>query len=174
MSNLFLELAQEAEKQQKQLEESRKTSELKPSAPVSQTITRKFEKDTNSNSVTSEVPNSVTTELRKPVSSAVRELQSYGLTNYDKLFRLDARLTYDQIAFLNKLEAEIKLARPDVERNHPDHKRITKNSIVRVLVEIARQIELQVDASQFYNELDLFHAVYLEFRNVFSKKPNTQ
>ncbi len=166
MSNLFAELNKEAEKQQKQLEQHKQKSKQTPAPekdlPGAKTVP-------NSQSVTPEVTNSASSKPRKSATPAVRKLQTYELTNYDKLFRLDVRLTYDQIAFLDKLEAEIRLNRPDLERNRADHKRITKNSVVRVLIEIMRQIDLQLDASQFYNELDLFDAIYQELKRALSQ-----
>jgi len=44
---------------------------------------------------------------------------------------------------------------PEGERTDPNYKRITKNSIVRGLVEILRRLNLSIDASRFKSEKDL-------------------
>ena len=49
---------------------------------------------------------------------------------------------------------------PEGERSDPNYKRITKNSIVRVLVEILRRLDLSIDASRFKSEKDLARDVF--------------
>ena len=104
------------------------------------------------NSRISRVPNSGTT--------GVPNFRSYDIPNYNKLNRLDLRVTWDQRYFLDDQELMIRRAMPDIERDNPSHRRLTKNSVVRVLVEIARQLELKIDARKLRNEADLLQAYY--------------
>lgn len=69
--------------------------------------------------------------------------------------RIEVRLTLDQIRFLDDLEWELGRSLPDLERADPESRRITKNSIIRVLIEILRSLHLEIDASHFRNERDL-------------------
>ena len=100
----------------------------------------------------SRVPNSGTT--------GVPDFRSYDIPNYNKLNRIDLRVTWDQRYFLDDQELMIRRAMPDIERDNPNHRRLTKNSVVRVLVEIARQLELKIDARKLRNEADLLQAYY--------------
>jgi len=97
----------------------------------------------------------------------VTESQTYRLTDFsdyevppfNKLFRGELRLTWEQKKYLDELESTIARDMPERERYNPDHQRLTKNSVVRALVEIARRLELTVDASKFKNEKDLIEAL---------------
>lgn len=95
-----------------------------------------------------------------PPGPGVPKLQTYGLRNYDQLRRIDVRLTGDQKRFLDTFEEDIRQDMPELERDNPDHRRITKNSVIRVLVELVRQLDLTVDARQFRNEGDLLQALF--------------
>ena len=130
----------------------------------------------NNKSRTSEVPDSRTSEVTKSGSSGVTKsrssedpeseshelpkLQPYELRNFDKLRRLDARVTNIQKRFLDELEDTIREQMPEGEANDPMSKRITKNSILRVFVDIFRQLDLKIDASNFKNEADLLEELY--------------
>lgn len=110
------------------------------------------------------VPKSVTSEVTKLRSSEVTELRSYGLPKFDQLRRLDIRLTWEQKRFLDDWEEDIRQAMPEGDRDNPKHRRITKNSIIRVLVEIIRQLEIRVNAKGFRNEGDLLEALFEALR----------
>jgi hypothetical protein len=73
-------------------------------------------------------------------------------------------LTWEQKRFLDDWEEDIRQTMPEGERGNPDHRRITKNSIIRVLVEILRQIKITVDARNFRNEGDLLNALFEDLR----------
>ena len=97
----------------------------------------------------------------------VTESQTYRLTDFsdyevppfNELFRGEMRLTWEQKKYLDELESIIVRGMPEREKHNPDHQRLTKNSIIRALVEIARRLELTVDASKFKNEKDLIEAL---------------
>lgn len=110
----------------------------------------------------SEVTELRTSEVENLLTSVVRELRSYELRSFDELRRLDIRVTGEQKRFLDEMEETITQAMPEGERGNPDHRRITKNSIMRVFVEIFRQLRLKVDASRFRNERDLLEALFEE------------
>jgi len=114
------------------------------------------------NTRTPELPELRTSGLPKLGSSTVPNFQSYGLRNFDELRRLDVRLTWEQKRFLDDWEEEIRQAMPEGERDNPESKRITKNSIMRVLVEIVMQLGVKVDASRFRNESDLLQSLFRE------------
>lgn len=109
---------------------------------------------------TSAVPNSRTSQVTNFPSSELTDIRTYELRNFTNLWRLDIRLTGEQKRFLSDLEDKIRADMPEGEANNPDSKRITKNSIVRVFVEIFRQLNLNFDASRFMNENDLLKALY--------------
>lgn len=110
----------------------------------------------------SELPNLQTSEVTNLPTSGVPKLQSYELRNFDQLRRLDIRLTYEQKRFLDDLEETIRQQMPEGERNNPEYRRITKNSIIRIFVEIFRQLDLRIKADQFKNETDLLTSLYDE------------
>lgn len=101
-----------------------------------------------------------TSEVPELPGSELPQLRTYELRNYDQLRRLDIRLTGEQKRFLDEMEETIRQKMPEGERDNPLSRRITKNSIVRVLVEIFRQLRLRVDASNFRNEGDLLEALF--------------
>lgn len=107
----------------------------------------------------------VLTELRGSEVSTSRttgvpDLQTYRLRNFDQLRRLDVRLTWEQKRFLDDWEEDIRQTIPEGERGNPDHRRITKNSIMRVLVEVVHQLKIKVDARNFRNEGDFLNALF--------------
>ena len=99
-------------------------------------------------------------EVSKSRTSGVPDLQTYVLRNFDQLRRLDVRLTWEQKRFLDDWEEDIRQTMPEGERGNPDHRRITKNAIIRVLVEIVRQLKITVDAQNFHNEGDFLNALF--------------
>ncbi len=113
---------------------------------------------------TPEVPKLVSSELPKSPTTELTDFRSYEVRNFDELRRLDTRITWEQMRYLMDVEEEIRRAMPEGERNNPEHRRITKNSIVRVLIEIARRLNLRVNASQFHNESDLLLAMVEKLR----------
>lgn len=98
-------------------------------------------------------------------SSAVPELRSYELRKFDRLRRLDVRLTRDQLRFLQRMEDDIRDQMPEIERDNPDHRRITKSAVVRVFVDMFRQFDLPVDARQFRSEHDLMNELHRQLIN---------
>jgi hypothetical protein len=126
---------------------------------IPQSPTRRQRK-THKTEQTSEVRKSRTTEVPKSGSAAVPELRSYELRKYDRLRRLDVRLTREQLRFLQELEDDIRERMPEIERDNPEHRRITKSAIVRVLVEMFRQLDLRIDARKFRNEHDLMNELH--------------
>jgi len=118
---------------------------------------------------TSEVPKSESAEVRELGSSGVGKLRSYELRKFDELRRLDIRITGEQKRFLDDLEEDIRQAKPEGDLTNPDYQRITKNSIIRALIEIARQLEIKLNASTFQNENDLLQDLFEELNR---KVPN--
>lgn len=112
-----------------------------------------------SNLQTSRVTELQTTRLPDEQTSRVTELEYYEVPDFRKLDRIEARLSWEQNKYLNDLEAVISRDMPEGERADPSYRRITKNSIIRVLVEIARWLNVEVDASNFRSEKDLLNAV---------------
>ncbi len=112
------------------------------------------------NSRTAEVANSETAGVANPSMTVTWQLRRYELRNFDQFRRLDVRLTAEQKRFLDNWEEDIRQAMPEGERRNPTYKRITKNSIMRVLVEIFRQLEIPVDATHFRNEQDLMQTLF--------------
>ena len=108
----------------------------------------------------SELPKLASSKVTDKHTSEPMKLQSYELPNFDKLRRLDIRLTWEQKRFLDNLEEDIRQSMPEGERGNPNHRRITKNSIIRVVIEIIKQLELTVDSSHFRNEGDLLTAIF--------------
>lgn len=120
-----------------------------------------LEKETDlSQTPTSEVTDSRTSEETKLASSELTDIRTYELRNYANFRRLDIRLTADQKRFLTDLEERIRSEMPEGEANNPNSKRITKNSIIRVFIEIFRHLDLKLDASHFMNEIDLLQSIY--------------
>jgi hypothetical protein len=88
--------------------------------------------------------------------------QSYEVRKFDELRRLDIRITGKQKRFLDDLEEDIRQSMPEGDKENPHSQRITKNSVIRVLLEIARLARLKIDASTFQNEADLLDTIYEE------------
>jgi hypothetical protein len=109
---------------------------------------------------TAEVRKSRSSGVPKSGSAEVPELRSYELRKFDRLRRLDVRLTRDQLRFLQALEDDIRDQMPEIERDNPDHRRITKSAVVRVFVDMFRQFDLPVDARRFRSEHDLMNELY--------------
>ena len=121
---------------------------------------------------TNKVTEQQTPKVTKPESNRLTELQTYRVERWDHLRRLELRLTREQKRYLDEMEEEISLSMPDIEKNNPEFQRLTKNSIIRVMVEIARQLDVHVDASAFHNEGDLLQALYTTLRIELSKLPD--
>ena len=108
-----------------------------------------------------------TNRLTESVSNRVTELQTnrvtdfanYDVPDYRQLKRVELRLTWEQNKYLDDLVSEITRDMPEGERADPHYKRITKNSIIRALVEFARRLDLKVDAKKIKNERDLAHSM---------------
>lgn len=105
---------------------------------------------------------SLSNEVTESVSDRVTEFDDYIVPDYRKLKRFEMRLTWEQKKFLDDLESIISRDMPEGERANPNYKRITKNSIIRSLVEITRRLEINIDASHFTNERDLTKALSRE------------
>ncbi len=91
------------------------------------------------------------------------------IPDYRKMQRIEVRLTWEQNKYLDDLEALIGRDAPEGEKSNPNYRRITKNSILRVMVEILRELALEVDASHFKNEHDLLKALYAALTERLSK-----
>lgn len=88
-------------------------------------------------------------------TSRVADFEGYEVPAYQKMQRIEVRLTWEQNKYLDDLEALIGRDAPEGEKSDPSYRRITKNSILRVMVEILRALEIRVDSSEFKNERDL-------------------
>ncbi len=118
------------------------------------------------------VTHSVSDPLSQSHSVTLNHPESYEVPHFRKLKRLHLRLTKPQDKYLTALEDTISDARPEGERSDPNYKRITKNSIIRALVEIARRLDLSVDASSFNNERDLLKALVEELSKRLAELPS--
>ncbi|MCC6611832.1 MAG: hypothetical protein IT320_00060 [Anaerolineae bacterium] len=105
-------------------------------------------------------PKSRSSEVAQSESPEVPNFRSYELRKYDQLRRLDIRITGEQKRYLDDLEEDLRQSMPEMERDNPAHQRITKNSFIRVLLEIARQLDLRVTGEHVHNEADLLQAVF--------------
>jgi hypothetical protein len=113
---------------------------------------------------TPRVPNSESSRLPEKQSSRVPDFDTYDVPSFQKMQRIEVRLTWEQNKYLDDMEALIGRDAPEGEKSDPAYRRITKNSIIRVLVEIIRALDIQVDASRFKNERDLLNAIYEALR----------
>jgi hypothetical protein len=100
-----------------------------------------------------------TTAVQKSKTKTSGDFQNYQLLDYREYKKLDARLSWEQVRYLNELEALIARRAPGLEKNNPLSKRMTKSSIVRALVEIAMRLSISFDPSTFRNERDLLRAL---------------
>jgi len=105
-------------------------------------------------------PKSRSSEVTQSGSPEVPNFRSYVLRKYDQLRRLDIRITGEQKRYLDDLEEDLRQSMPEMERDNPAHQRITKNSFIRVLLEIARQLDLRITGEHVHNEADLLQAVF--------------
>lgn len=105
-----------------------------------------------------------TTGVRKSRTPAVPQSGSYELRKYNEYKRLDVRLPKVQHRYLSQLEDDIRDTMPEVQRDNPEHRIITKAAIVRVYIELFRQLDIPINAKRFHNELDLFDALLAGLR----------
>lgn len=117
---------------------------------------------------TSRLPDSGTSRLTDQQTSSVPDFGSYRVPDYRTMRRIEVRLTLEQIRFLDDLEWELGRSLPDLEKVNLESRRITKNSIIRVLIEILRTLDLDIDASHFRNERDLLLALHQILKVHFS------
>lgn len=108
---------------------------------------------------THRVTESVSTEVTDSQSHRLTDFSDYEVPDYRELKRTELRLTWDQDDYLGQLESKITRDMPEGDRSDPKYKRVTKNSIIRALVEYARRLNIRVDASRFRNEADLAKAI---------------
>ena len=127
--------------------------------PPPKAVSKKRE-DKNVKSISPEVMKSRTPGVHKSISPELHKLWTYEVQSFKHLKKLDVLFTKAQKIFLRDFLESVEDSMPERERDNPEHRRITKNSIIRVLVEIARQLEIKVDASHFRNERDLLLAVF--------------
>lgn len=116
---------------------------------------RKTQKQIQTNRATESVSDRVT-DLQ---TNRLTDFTDYDVPDYRQLKRVELRLTWDQNKYLDDLASVITRDMPEGERSNPSYKRITKNSILRALVEYARRLKIQVDARKFNNERDLAQAL---------------
>jgi hypothetical protein len=93
-------------------------------------------------------------------TNRVTDFADYEVPIYSDLSRLELRLTWEQTEFLESLDRQIAREAPEGDKKDPTYKRITKNSVVRALVEILRRLNPKLDAGRFYNEQDLVKALF--------------
>jgi hypothetical protein len=110
---------------------------------------------TISQKITTPKENTPTSEVPHFGSTALPNIRSYEVPHFKSMKRLDIRLTKEQKRFLEDLEDQIREEMPEGESENPKSRRITKASIVRVMVEFFRQMNTPIDASIFKNENDL-------------------
>ena len=114
---------------------------------------------------TNRVTDLQTDRVTESETDRLTDFDAYHVPDYRKLQRLELRLTWEQKEYLDRLEAVISRDMPEGERSDPNCKRITRSSIVRVLVEILRRLDLSVDASRFKSEKDLAVDLYNKLAN---------
>lgn len=149
-------------------------SELKGASVFFPTRETRSPKQNIKKRTTSEVPNSRTTEVPHSRTSGLPEIRTYELRNYDQLRRMDIRITMEQKRFLSDLEERIQAQMPEGEANNPRSKRITKAAIIRVCLEIFRQLNLAVDASHFMNEIDMLQETYQQLVDKLTKSRTSE
>jgi hypothetical protein len=108
---------------------------------------------------TNRVTESVSDRVTDLQTNRVTDFADYDVPDYRQLSRVELRLTWEQNKYLVDLVSEIARDMPEGERSDPHYKRITKNSIIRALVEFARKLNPKVDAKKFRNERDLAQAL---------------
>jgi hypothetical protein len=102
-------------------------------------------------------------------SNRLPDFDTYDVPDFRKMQRIEVRLTWEQNKYLDDLEALIGRDAPEGDKSDPTYRRITKNSIIRVIVEILHELDIQVDASRFRNERDLLKAIYESLQTRLSK-----
>jgi len=120
---------------------------------------KKKRKKTQKNLQTNRVTESVSDRVTDLQSNRLTGFADYDVPDYRQLKRIELRLTWDQNKYLDDLASVITRDMPEGERSDPSYKRITKNSILRALVEYVRRLKIQVDARKFNNESDLAQAL---------------
>src|SRR5579859_1301778 len=125
-------------------------------------------------SVTTRVPNLQTSEVPESVSLEVLDLSAYPIVGFQDLARMELRLTWEQKEYLDRVETAIARNSGGVAKNDPESQRLTKNSLLRALVEIARQLNLGVDSDNFRNERDLIQALFDTLKDAMSKKQTSE
>ncbi len=108
---------------------------------------------------TNRVTESVSHGVTDLQTNRVTDFANYVVSDYRQLKRVELRLTWGQNKYLDDLVTVIARDMPEGDRSDPHYKRITKNSIIRALVEFVRRLELKVDAREFKNERDLAKAL---------------
>jgi hypothetical protein len=114
---------------------------------------------------THKVTDSQSARATESATHGLTNFEDYEVSDYRSLRRAELRLTWEQERYLDDLEAVITRDMPEGERANPNYKRITKNSVIRALVELARRLEVKVDARRFRNERDLAQALFGAFRD---------
>lgn len=91
------------------------------------------------------------------------------MPDYRKMQRIEVRLTWEQNKYLDDLEALIGRDAPEGDKSDPTYRRITKNSIIRVVIEILRGLDIRIDATHFRNERDLLQAIHQALKTRLSE-----
>lgn len=119
------------------------------------------------------------TEIQTPrlpdtQTSRLPDFETYEVPDYRKMQRIEVRLTWEQNKYLDDLEAIISRDTPEGDKSDPGYRRITKNSIIRVLVEITKRLNIQIDARNFRSEKNLLKTMRNELKNRISKLPDSE
>lgn len=94
-------------------------------------------------------------------AEAVQMSKNSGLPKFQTYeIKLTLRLGEDQLEFLSKLEREIMKKRSSANKKE----RITKNSILRAMINAAKNLD--IDTSEIEDEIELIN----RFRRVFNSK----
>jgi hypothetical protein len=118
---------------------------------------------------TDRVTDSQSSRVPESETHRLTDFEDYDVPDYRDLQRIELRLTWEQNKYLDDLEAVISRDMPEGDRSDPSYKRITKNSIIRGVVEIFRRLELGIDASSFKSEQDLAKTMFEAFRTKILK-----
>lgn len=140
--------------------EMKRSEPVVPQEPFNQQKSTELQTTRVPDIQTPRLPNSETSRLLEKQSSRLPDFDTYDVPSFQKMQRIEVRLTWEQNKYLDDMEALIGRDAPEGDKSDPTYRRITKNSIIRVLVEIMRALDIQVDASRFKNERDLLNAIY--------------
>ncbi len=144
---------------------------LSPAPPVGQSTV--FERSKIQTPVVPDIQSSRQPEIQTTVpelqSSDKPDFQTYRVPAFNKMPRIEARITREQNRYLDDLEWEISRSREEADRSQSQFKRITKNSIIRCLIEMLRQFDVKVEARNFQSEQDLLDALVKELHIHISK-----